>query len=275
MKTLALVMIVKNEERSLAHCLEQVRGLVDKIYITDTGSTDRTKEIAKSFGAIVSDFVWEQDFSTARNFALAQSDCDWNLVLDADEYLLEGSRKELETFMENPKQLGAIERMDAYMEIAADGSQEVSYAYCYTPRLFPKGVGYTGKIHEQPDSKLPIFPLPLLFEHDGYLQDGKAERNLAILLEEVKQNPRDSYFLFQTAQTLRGLKRHKEACKYYAKFYQYVPVKGTGYRVNGIIAWLYSLIEVENWKTAFSIVEKEEKIWVTMRIFTLCVEYYI
>ena len=53
MKTLGLVMIVKNEERCLAKCLERVKDLVDKIYITDTGSTDRTKEIAASFGAVI------------------------------------------------------------------------------------------------------------------------------------------------------------------------------------------------------------------------------
>ena len=100
MKTLGLVMIVKNEERCLAKCLRQVKALVDKIYITDTGSTDKTKEIAASFGAIISDYVWNQDFSAARNFALSQSDCDWNLVLDADEYLIQGSRADIEKFMD-------------------------------------------------------------------------------------------------------------------------------------------------------------------------------
>ena len=56
MKTLGLVMIVKNEERCLAKCLDAVKDLVDKIYITDTGSTDKTKEIAASYGAILSDY---------------------------------------------------------------------------------------------------------------------------------------------------------------------------------------------------------------------------
>ena len=85
-KKLALVMIVKNEERSLEKCLKAVRNLVDEIYITDTGSTDKTVEIAKKFGAHISHFDWVNDFSAARNFSLEQSECDWNLVLDADEY---------------------------------------------------------------------------------------------------------------------------------------------------------------------------------------------
>ena len=77
MSTLAIVMIVKNEEESLARCLKQAAGLADKIYITDTGSTDRTREIAAAYGAVVTDYVWNQDFAAARNFALSQSDCDW------------------------------------------------------------------------------------------------------------------------------------------------------------------------------------------------------
>ena len=112
MKTLGLVMIVKNEERCLERCLKQVKGLVDKIYITDTGSTDKTKDIAASFGAILSDYTWNQDFSAARNYALSQSDCDWNLVLDADEYLIEGSRADIEAFMEDAEHVGAIQRKD-------------------------------------------------------------------------------------------------------------------------------------------------------------------
>lgn len=256
-KTLGLVMIVKNEERSLKRCLTQAAGLADKIYITDTGSTDKTKEIALSFDAVLSDFTWCQDFSAARNFALAQSDCDWNLVLDADEYLIQGSRKELDAFLEHTNQIGAIQRQDFYMDDAVNAEPQLAYAYSYTSRLLPKGVGYTGKIHEQVDSSLPVYPLPLLFEHDGYLQSGKAERNLAILLEELRTAPKDSYLLFQTAETLRGLKRFGEACQHYRKFYRYVPIKGTGYRANGIINYLYCLIEIQDWDTALSIVNTE------------------
>ncbi len=69
-KTLGLVMIVKNEERCLEKCLKAVRNLVDEIYITDTGSTDKTVEIAKKFNAHISHFEWINDFGAARNFSL-------------------------------------------------------------------------------------------------------------------------------------------------------------------------------------------------------------
>ncbi len=260
MKTLALVMIVKNEERCLAQCLERVKKMVDKIYITDTGSTDRTKAIAESFGAVVTDYVWKQDFADARNFSLEQSDCDWNLVLDADEYLLEGSRESLYDFMEHTNQIGAIERQDLYVEGVVNGKEQIGAMYSWTTRLLPKGIKYQGRIHEQVDSDFPIIPVPLLFEHDGYLQAGKGERNLAILQEELHLHPDDSYLLFQVGQTLRGLERHKEACAYYARFYEKVPSNGAGYRTGGIISWLYSLIETQDYATALSIVKKEASV---------------
>ena len=259
MKTLGLVMFVRNEERCLAKCLEQARDLVDKIYITDTGSTDRTKEIAESFGAVVSDYVWNQDFSAARNFALDQSDCDWNLVLDADEYLIEGTRKDIEHFMEDMEHIGAIQRRDFYNEVTVDGNEQTAYMYTWAGRLLPRGVRFSGRIHEQESSPFPAESLPLLFEHDGYQQGGKEERNLSILLDELTERPEDPYLLFQTARTLRGMKRHEEACRYFADFYQKVPLQGAAYRTTGVIQYMYSLIEIPDYDTALTIVENEQE----------------
>lgn len=258
MKTLGLVMIVKNEERCLKRCLRQVKALVDKIYITDTGSTDRTKEIAASFGAILSEYTWNQDFSAARNFALSQSDCDWNLVLDADEYLIQGCRADIETFMEDMEHVGAIQRKDYYIEGVVDGEEQISYMYTWAARLLPRGVGFTGRIHEQEDSSFPAESLPLLFDHDGYQQGGKEERNLAILLEELQEKGDEPYLLFQTARTLRGMNRHGEACAYFAEFYQLAPLDGAAYRTGGIIQFLYSLMEIQEFDTALAIAEEEK-----------------
>lgn len=85
--TLSLCMIVKNEERHLARCLMSATPAVDEIIIVDTGSTDRTKDIARAFGAKVSDFAWTNDFSEARNISLSKATGDWILVLDADEVI--------------------------------------------------------------------------------------------------------------------------------------------------------------------------------------------
>ena len=83
--SLSLCMIVKNEEGRLSRCLMSAIPVVDEIVIVDTGSTDRTKEIAKTFGAKVYDFEWTDDFSEARNLSLAKATGNWIFVLDADE----------------------------------------------------------------------------------------------------------------------------------------------------------------------------------------------
>ena len=72
--SVSLTMIVRDEEKNLSKCLESVRGLFDEIVIVDTGSIDRTKEIAREFGAKVFDFVWIDDFAAARNEALVARD---------------------------------------------------------------------------------------------------------------------------------------------------------------------------------------------------------
>lgn len=84
---LSLCAIVKNEETAFPQCLESVRDAVDEMVVLDTGSTDRTVEIAREFGAKVYDFEWCDDFAAARNEALKYAEGEWILVLDADEVL--------------------------------------------------------------------------------------------------------------------------------------------------------------------------------------------
>ena len=81
-------MIVKNEEEMLPGCLEAVRDAVDEMVIVDTGSSDRTVEIAESFGAKVVHFPWNGSFADARNCSLDHATGDWVLYLDADEHLV-------------------------------------------------------------------------------------------------------------------------------------------------------------------------------------------
>ena len=85
--TLSLCMIVKNEEKHLAKCLASVRPVVDEMIVVDTGSTDRTVDIAKAFGAQVYNFEWTNNFAEARNYSLSKASGDWILVLDADEVI--------------------------------------------------------------------------------------------------------------------------------------------------------------------------------------------
>src|SRR5680860_285424 len=88
---ISLCMIMRDEEEHLARCLASVQGVVDEIVIVDTGSVDRSIEIAESFGARVLHEEWHGDFATPRNTGIDAATGDWILVLDADEELIDGA----------------------------------------------------------------------------------------------------------------------------------------------------------------------------------------
>src|ERR1043165_7712525 len=108
MTKLSLALIVKNEARCLARCLESVRGILDEIVVVDTGSTDDTASIAKRYGAKISNFAWKDDFSIARNFALEQATGDWILVLDADENASPALCQEILAFVRTKNAIGRL-----------------------------------------------------------------------------------------------------------------------------------------------------------------------
>ena len=95
--SVSLCMITKNEEKCLAKCLQSVKPICDEIVVVDTGSEDRTREIAAAYGAKVFNFRWQDDFAAARNYSLSKVGGDWIFILDADEVIAssdyEGFRK--------------------------------------------------------------------------------------------------------------------------------------------------------------------------------------
>lgn len=93
MITISLCMIVKNEEAVLARCLDSLKDLMDEIVIVDTGSTDRTREIAGQYTDHVYDYIWQHDFSQARNYSLSLASCDYIYCADADEIIDEENRQ--------------------------------------------------------------------------------------------------------------------------------------------------------------------------------------
>ena len=101
--TISLCMIVRNEERFIGQCLGSVKDFVDEMIVVDTGSTDRTAEIAHQFGATVLDHAWTGDFSEARNYSISKASRDWILILDADERLAERDSKKLRELVRNAR----------------------------------------------------------------------------------------------------------------------------------------------------------------------------
>lgn len=253
-----LVMIVKNEGRSLERCLKAAKPLVDEMIVVDTGSTDNTKEIAGKMGARVWEFAWVDDFSAARNFALDHSGADWNLVLDGDETLRPWGRRRLEKALKSREGiwLGGITIYNSFKD--QDG---ISISASINPRILPRGIRYMGAIHEQPEGNYPCYPiLSMEADHDGYLFTDKGERNLPYLRRAAAEYPEDGYYQYQLAVTLRNLKRLEESLGYFRRFYALAGSEDA-YRGDGVVLYLYTLLDLGtngHLDEAAGIVEKEE-----------------
>lgn len=209
MTKLSLSMITKNEEANLPECLESVKGLVDEIVIVDTGSSDRTKEIALGYGAKVFDYTWSDDFSAARNESLNHATGDWVLYLDADERIER-------SFHQKIRKLISSGKADAYLlnlRSKIGTRDDAQYHITPYPRLFRKikGVYFVGTVHEQITPQLVavnarIQPTDIIIEHLGYAQADevlkeKANRNYLLLMKQLETGINKGYVLYQTGQT--------------------------------------------------------------------------
>ncbi|MDO5101600.1 MAG: glycosyltransferase family 2 protein [Lautropia sp.] len=218
MKTIALTMIVKNEERSLARCLQSVRPWVDQMIVLDTGSTDQTMAIARAEGAEVHQRRWTHDFSAARNAALALSQADWNLILDADEWLISGGE-----YLHDLRKAAqpAVHYVRLQNQLSEDDPSLVDHGMI--TRILPRGVRYQGRIHEQPVHKLPTLMSSLVIGHDGYQpaqRATKATRNLDLLMAEVQAHPDDAYYQYQLGKEHDSLQHPQQALTHYQRAYQ-------------------------------------------------------
>ena len=143
--SIALCVIAKNEEAMIADCLDSARPFVDEMVVVDTGSTDRTVEIAEAHGARVLHFEWINDFAAARNFAIDNATSDWILMLDADERLAPESGPLLPSAAE-----GIPNGYFGFCVQIENKVQNRSMAH-YMTRYFPRhpGLRFVGRIHEE------------------------------------------------------------------------------------------------------------------------------
>ncbi len=225
MTPISICMIGKNEEQHIEKCLSPLAPFPFEIVYVDTGSTDRTKEIAASYTDNIYDFTWIDDFSAARNFALEKASHEYVLFLDCDEYLTDLDIDALDqAIKKHPSGVGMLLRNNYY---ESNGTQ-TNYPD-WVERLFSKNLfHYKGVIHEQVVHLVDENPLyeryeiPLTVDHAGYsggmeAMRQKAERNNKLLFREIKKNPSDPYLYFQVGQSYNGIRDYENAYIYYKK----------------------------------------------------------
>ncbi|MCE9661121.1 MAG: glycosyltransferase family 2 protein [Burkholderiales bacterium] len=259
MNGIELVMIVRDEERCLGRCLASVRPWVDAIVVLDTGSVDASVEIARRHGARVARFEWSDDFAAARNAALAASDARWRLVLDADEWIVEGGESLAALRTQPPDFIGQV-RVASLFDAAGGGVEE---APSWLPRVLPRGVSYAGRIHEQPESTLPRRRLPLLIGHDGYLdaqKAAKAGRNARLLELALQAEPEDGYLRYQYGKDLELRARFAAAAPHYLQALDRCDLRA-GWRHDLVLRTLFTLKKLGRFEEAMALAEAEMPRW--------------
>ncbi|MEP7303167.1 MAG: glycosyltransferase [Caldimonas sp.] len=259
MNRIALVMIVRNEARCLERCLASARPWVDEIVVVDTGSSDASVTIARSNGARVASFDWIDDFAAARNAALACTDAPWRLVLDADEWIA-GGGESLAALREQPAdfigQLSVASLFDA-----AGG--DVDEAPSWLPRVLPQGVRYAGRIHEQPESRLPRRRLSLQVGHDGYLdaqKEKKLGRNERLLRLALEAAPADPYLRYQLGKDLELRARFEAAAPHYLHALGRCDA-AAGWRHDLVLRTVFTLKKLGRFEDALVLAEVEMPRW--------------
>ena len=223
---LSVCVIAKNEERFIAQCLKSVQGLAAQIVLVDTGSTDRTVEIARGLGAEIHTFAWCDDFAAARNAALEHATGDWVLMLDADEELPAAQHARLAQDMANRNVI-------AFRLPLINAGQEAA-GRSFVPRLFRNlpGAYFRGRIHEQVFASLldraKVWGVKTALgsaelRHHGYNDEmvrdrNKVERNLKLLRAAIAEDPNDINLVMNLGMELvrsddlaGGVEKYREA----------------------------------------------------------------
>jgi glycosyltransferase involved in cell wall biosynthesis len=227
----SLCMIVKHEEAALGACLASVADLVEEMIVVDTGSTDRTREVAGQGGARVFDFAWVDDFSAARNQSIRHATGEWIFWLDADERVDSANREKLRAVFAALKQ-----EKTAYLmqQLSVTDDPYGSRVAVDQVRLFRSdpALRWEYRVHEQILLSIrraghELRRTEVVINHAGYEAPGsserKLERNLALLLQEDGERPDNPITLYHLGQVYQRLGRTAEALAMLRRSLELVP----------------------------------------------------
>lgn len=210
---ISLCMITKNEEDFLARCLNSVKDLAAEIIIVDTGSTDRTVDIAQSYGAKVYHHLWEDDYSKHRNQSISYAACDWILMLDADEVIAKRDLDKIRSVICSIKADGfkfTLRNYDSQLfsnsTLNPNDYEEGKGLLGFIPvdliRLFKNdpGIFFSGKVHETVSQSFKksgktAYSTGIPIHHYGKLRNDRVRRKQELYLElgkkRLMENPHD------------------------------------------------------------------------------------
>ena len=230
---ISVCMIAKNEEKHIGKCLAAIRSHAPEsaeleIVVVDTGSTDRTKEIAGRYADQVLDFMWVDDFSAARNHAVSQASHDHILSLDCDEIIVSIDFNQLYDMIERyPEAVGRIALDNHYFSNQIDTVYQDRLG-----RFFHRGFFcfaspiHEQLVHKQTGSHYESYDAPILADHVGNLGSiealrPKVERNNALLFRELEKDKKNPYLYFQIGQSYNMIYDYENSYQYYKEALNY------------------------------------------------------
>lgn len=208
--TISLCMIARDEEAVLGRCMEGVKGLVDEVVILDTGSVDRTKEIAGEYTDKVYDFTWVDDFSAARNAAFGYATGDYAMWLDADDVLEEEDREKFRALRRRMEEEWPDVVMLPY-HTGFDEKGRVTFSY-YRERIVKNHAGFlwVGPVHEVMVPRGKILYGDCAVTHRK-VKPGEPGRNLRILEKARSRGRLDGRQSYYYGRELLAAGRYEEA----------------------------------------------------------------
>lgn len=257
---LSQCMIVKNEEENIEKALLWGKDIVYEQIVVDTGSTDRTVELAKAMGAQVYHFQWIDDFSAAKNYAISKATGDWIAFLDADEYFRPEDANKLLPLLNDLNKTRYSVMMTAWLHV---NKSEKIFATGVQTRIFKKlpGLRYINRIHELLDlegenitdhtvdatEELAIF-------HTGYTPQAnkdkqKGERNARLILMELENHPDDYDMMGYLADAYFSQRGNQDkAEEWYRKAIDLMPehIEDGDMRCNMTFKKLLAILEKKN-----------------------------
>ncbi|MEK6984003.1 MAG: glycosyltransferase [Nanoarchaeota archaeon] len=234
-------MIAKNEELFLETCLDSIKDSVDEIIVVDTGSTDKTKEIAKRFHAKVIDFKWMDDFSAARNESLNHATKDWILALDADEVIEGKDLKKIKDLVRDPQDnVGFALEQRSYIYKYFEGAVENNLDFYLVKqypfyirnclvRLFKNHLGlhFKHRVHELIEDSIveknfKFKKSEIILHHFGSVKNeanvlGKSEQYSRIILKQLEECPESDRYNYQAGKMCLGRNDFMGALKFFGK----------------------------------------------------------